>query len=124
MAGLNLRISDSGGGVGIRRINKLGNKRLSKLIYQMTTQTARFIPEVRIKFLKRQLTKKCYRKNIIAASSVLLKILMALIKEKRKYEFREDKVKEMKLLDKKYERAEKKNTRKKKTDKPKIKRAA
>lgn len=124
MAGLNLRISDSGGGVGMRRINKLGNKRLSKLIYQMTTQTARFIPEVRIKFLKRQLKKKCYKKNIIAAASNLLKLLMALIKDKRTYEFREDKVKEMKLLENKYEKAEQKNTRKKKTAKPKTKKAA
>jgi len=124
MAGLNLRISDSGGGVGMRHINKLGNKRLSKLIYQMTTQTARFIPEVRIKFLNRQLKKKCYKKNIIAAASNLLKLLMALIKDKRKYEFREDKVKEMKLLEHKYEKVEQKNTRKKKTDKPKTKKAA
>jgi len=123
-AGFNLRISDSGSGVGMRRISRLGNKRLSKLIYQMTTQTARFIPEVRIKFLNRQLKKKSYRKNIIASSSNLLKILMALIKDRRKYEFREEKAKEMELLEKKYEQAEKKDTRKKKTTKPKIKKAA
>jgi len=113
MAGLNLRLSDSGQGVGTRRINKLGNKRLSKLIYQMTTQTARFIPEVRIKFIKRQMKKQCYRKNIIASSSVLLKILMALIKDKRKYEYRQDKVMELAKLELKYTPDRKKKTGKK-----------
>lgn len=108
MAGLNLRLKDSGNGIGMRRINKLGNKRLSKLIYQMTTQTARFIPEVRIKFIKRQMKKQCYRKNIIASAPVLLKILMSLIKDRRKYEFRDDKVKELARLELKYKPDKKK----------------
>ncbi|HWR57721.1 MAG TPA: transposase, partial [Thermodesulfovibrionales bacterium] len=102
MAGLNLRLCDSGKYAGTRRINKLGNKRLSKLVFQMTTQTARFVPEVRIKFIKRQMKKQCYRKNIIAASPVLLKILMALIKGKRKYEYRQDKVMELARLELRY----------------------
>lgn len=89
-AGTNLRLMNSGKYEGTRRISGIGNKRLLKLIYLMTAQTARFIPEVRIKFLKRQLKKKCYRKNIIASSSQLLKLLMALIKEKRKYVFRKE----------------------------------
>ncbi len=116
MAGLNLRLCDSGQGIGTRRINKLGNKRLSKLAYQMTTQTARFIPEVRIKFIKRQMKKQCYRKNIIAASPVLLKILMALIKGKRKYEYRQDKVMELARLELKYN-PEKKNKKIRRKDK-------
>jgi transposase len=58
MAGSNIRLCDSGKYAGTRRINRLGNKRLLKLIYVMTTQTARFMPEVRIKFLKRQLKKR------------------------------------------------------------------
>jgi transposase len=99
MAGSNIRLCDSGKYAGTRRINRLGNKRLLKLIYVMTTQTARFMPEVRIKFLKRQIKKKSYRKNIFAASSILMRILMALIKEKRTYEVREDKVKEMEKLE-------------------------
>jgi transposase len=111
MAGLNLRLSDSGQGIGTRRINKLGNKRLSKLIYQMTTQTARFVPEVRIKFIKRQLKNRSYRKNIIASSSVLLKILMSLIKDKRKYEYRDDKVKELAKFELKYEPEKKKKAK-------------
>jgi len=113
-AGLNLRLSDSGKYEGRRRINKIGNKRLSKLIYQMTTQTARFIPEVRIKFLKRQIKKQCYRKNIIASSSVLLKLLMTLIKQKRPYEFRDEKIKELTKLELKYKPGRDKRKRKKK----------
>lgn len=107
-AGLNLRLCDSGKYAGTRRINKLGNKRLSKLIYQMTTQAVRFIPEVRIKFIKRQMKKQCYRKNIIASASVLLKILMSLIKDKRKYELRDDKVMELARLELRYKPDKKK----------------
>lgn len=115
MAGSNVRICDSGKYAGMRRINKLGNRRLLKLIYIMTTQTARFMPEVRIKFLRRQIKKKSYRKNIFAASSVLMKILMALIKEKRTYELRPEAVQEMQRLELKYnpEKAKKEKSRKK-----------
>jgi len=108
LGGLNLRLCDSGQYKGTKRINKLGNKRLSKLQYQMTTQTARFVPEVRIKFIKRQKKRECYRKNIIAASSVLLRILMALIKDKRRYEYRDDKVKELAALELTYKPQKKK----------------
>lgn len=125
MAGSNIRVSDSGKYAGMRRLNKLGNKRLLKLIYIMTTQTARFMPEVRIKFLKRQMKKKSYRKNIFAASSILMRILMALIKEQRTYELREDKVQEMEKLELKYnpEKKEKKKSRKRNKKKV-IKKAA
>jgi transposase len=54
MAGSNLRLCDSGN-TGTRRISGMGNRRLLKLLYLMTCNTARFTPEVRIKFLKRQL---------------------------------------------------------------------
>jgi len=115
MAGSNIRLCDSGKYAGTRRINRLGNKRLLKLIYVMTTQTARYMPEVRIKFLRRQIKKKSYRKNIFAASSILMRILMVLIKEKRNYEIREDNVKEMERLELKYnpEKKDKKKSRKK-----------
>jgi transposase len=103
MGGSNIRLCDSGTYAGTRRINGMGNKRLLKLIFIMTTQTARFMPEVRIKFLKRQIRKKSYRKNIFAASSVLLRLLMALIKDKRTYEYRDDKVRELATLELKYD---------------------
>jgi transposase len=103
MGGSNIRLCDSGKYAGTRRINGMGNKRLLKLIFIMTTQTARFMPEVRIKFIKRQMKKKNYRKNIFAASSVLLRLLMALIKDKRTYEYRDDKVRELAKLELKYD---------------------
>jgi transposase len=123
MAGSNLKVADSGKFTGIRRISGIGNKRLLKLIYLMTTQTARFTPEVRIKFIRRQLKKGSYRKNIMASSSVLLKLLMSLIKNKRKYEKREESLKELERLELKYNPDKKKNNKnmkdkdKKKTDK-------
>jgi transposase len=125
MAGSNVRLCDSGKYVGTRRINKLGNKRLLKLIYIMTTQAARYMPEVRIKFLKRQIKKKNYRKNIFASSSILMRILMALIKEKRTYELRDDKVQEMERLELKYnpEKKDKKKSRKR-NKKKSLKKAA
>ena len=83
------------------------------------------MPEVRIKFLKRQIKKKSYRKNIFAASSILMRILMVLIKEKRTYELREDKVQEMERLELKYnpEKKDKKKSRKRNKKKT-IKKAA
>jgi transposase len=116
MAGSNLRLSDSGGRKGLRIISRLGNKRLLKLIYIMSTQTAKFMPEVRIKFLRRQIKNKSYRKNIIASSSILLRILMVLIKEKRPYELKEENVREMQRLELKYNPEKKgKKSRKKNT---------
>jgi transposase len=124
MAGSNIRLCDSGKYAGTRRINRLGNKRLLKLIYIMTTQTARYMPEVRIKFLKRQIKQKSYRKNIFAASSILMRILMVLIKEKRPYEVREDKVQEMERLELKYNPEKKNKKTRKKNKKKKLKKVA
>ena len=68
----------------------------------MTVETAQYIPEVRIKFIKRQLIKKSYRKNIIASSSELLQLIMALIKENRAYEFKQNKIQELAILEERY----------------------
>lgn len=107
-SGLNLRQSQSGKTVGCRHVSHIGNRRLSRIIYQMTVQTSRTIPEVRNKFIRRQLKKRSYRKNIIASSSQLLKLVMALIKEKRPYRFNKDKYKELIELEGKYTAAHKK----------------
>ena len=101
-AGANLRLKDSGTYEGTRRISKIGNKRLLRLLYLMTTETVKYVPEVATKFMTRQLKKRCYRKNIVAASPQLLKLIMALIKEKRPYVFKEEAVREMKKLEEKY----------------------
>ena len=87
-AGLNLRLNDSGKGHGRHIINRLGNKRLRWIIYWMARETAKYIPEVRIRYLKRQIKNSNYTKNVIAVSSQLLQLLMALIKAKRTYEYR------------------------------------
>lgn len=85
-AGTNLRLADSGNYNGPRRISRLGNRRLRKVLFQMTVQTAKVVPQVRRRFLQRQLQKGAYRKSIIAASSQLLRLIHALIKENRIYQ--------------------------------------
>jgi len=90
LAGMNLTLRQSGQYKGARRISHLGNRRLSWIIYTMTKETAKYIPEVRIKYLKRQLKKPNYTKNVIASTSPLLQLIMALIKENRPYEYRKE----------------------------------
>jgi len=104
LAGLNLRLSQSGDYIGPRHISHIGDKRLLRIIYQMTAETAIYIPEVRIKFLTRQIKNKVYRKNIIASSSELLQLIMALIKNKKTYEFKENKIQQLALLEQKYKK--------------------
>jgi transposase len=86
-AGYNLRQSQSGGYVGPRHMNHIGNKRLSWILYRMTEETVKYVPEVRVKFVKRQLHRCSYRKNIIASSSNLLRLIMSMVKGKRCYEY-------------------------------------
>jgi transposase len=92
LAGLNLTLRQSGQYKGARRISHLGNRRLSWIIYTMTKETAKYIPEVRIKYLKRQLKKPNYTKNVIASTSPLLQLMLALLKENRPYEYRKESV--------------------------------
>ena len=105
LAGLNLRLSQSGDYIGARHISHIGDRRLLRIIYQMTIQTSTYIPEVRIKFLTRQIKKKAYRKNIIAASSTLLQLITALIKENRTYEFKQEKLQQLALLEEQYKKS-------------------
>lgn len=102
-AGFSLRQSQSGNYVGARHINHIGNRRLSCILYKMSEETIKYIPEVRVKFLKRQLSKRSYRRNVVAASSNLLKLVMALVKENRIYEARGNQsVEHLVFLEKKY----------------------
>ncbi|MFQ5641940.1 MAG: transposase, partial [bacterium] len=39
----------------LRHISHIGNRRLSWLLYKMSEETAKYVPEVRLKFLRRQL---------------------------------------------------------------------
>jgi len=111
-AGLGLRLSDSGKYRGYRHINHIGNGRLRSILYGMTVETKNYIPEIRIRFLKRQIKQDRYRRNIIACTSNLLKLIMALVKENRPYQFREDKVKELRNLEKQFTEFHEKKTTK------------
>ena len=108
IGGINLKLSQSGQYTGYRRITHLGNHRLRAVIYKMAEETKNYIPEVRIRYLKRQIKQPRYRKNVIASSSNLLKLIMVCVKENRKYEFREEKQKELMQLEKKYKESRKK----------------
>jgi transposase len=98
-AGLNLRLSQSGQYVGSRHISHIGNRRLQWLLYSMAEETSKWIPEVRIKFLRRQLNSCKYRKNIIASTSALLKLIMALVKEQRPYHYKDETLAQMRALE-------------------------
>ncbi|MEA1897684.1 MAG: IS110 family transposase [Bacteroidota bacterium] len=122
-AGCNLRLTQSGKHVGSRRISHLGNTRLRWILYQMTEETMKYIPEVRIKYLKRQLKKQIYRKNLVACIPQLLKLIFSLLKENRYYEYYKDRVSEMEKLNEQYQivKAERVGRHRKRQNKPTIK---
>jgi transposase len=101
-AGLNLRLNQSGKYVGARHISHIGSKRLSWLLYTMTEETARWVPEIRAKYLRRQLHRRNHRKSIVASIPQLLKLIMVLVKEHREYEIHPDSVIQMQALEKQY----------------------
>ena len=102
-AGYNLKQSQSANYVGPRHITHIGNRRLSAILYKMCEETIKYIPEVRVKFVGRQLSKRCYRKNVVACSGNLLRLILALVKENRTYETRgSQSVDRLIFLEKKY----------------------
>lgn len=107
-AGYNLITSDSGQKTGTRRISPIGNKRLRKILYQMAEGMAKYIPEVRNKFLNRQLKRPCYRKNIVASITVMLNLILAVVNANRTYEFRKESMLKMQTLDIDYQKLKKK----------------
>lgn len=102
ISGINLKLSQSGQYTGYRRITHIGNHRLRAVIYKMAEETKNHIPEVRIRYLKRQMKQPRYRKNVVACCSNLLKLIVALVKEEHNYQFREEKQKELLELENKY----------------------
>ena len=112
-AGYNLRQANPGNYVGPRRMSHIGNKRLSWIIYKMSEETTRYLPEVRMKYLRRYLnTKSKYRKNIISCSSTILKLIIVLVKENRPYEIRPENVKKLAKLEQQYQALKKSKTKK------------
>jgi transposase len=103
LAGLNIRLKQSGRTKQwYKRLSKIGNARLRWVLYTMTNHTSRHIPEVRTKYLRRQLKRACYRKNVVASIPKLLELIMTLVKEKRPYQMREDRLNIMRTLEDKY----------------------
>lgn len=88
-AGINLRLKDSGQYHGPRRISRLGNRRLRWVLFQMASETSKYVPEVRAKYLRRRASGHgCRRKNLVAAVPTLLKLMLALSRERRRYQER------------------------------------
>jgi transposase len=102
LAGANLRLSQSGRYVGSRHISHIGNRRLLWVLYKMTEETAKRVPEIRLKYLKRQIKRRKHRKNIIAAIPQLLQLIVALNKAKRPYEPRQETLAEVERLEQRY----------------------
>lgn len=103
LAGYNLKQSQSGQYVGSRRISHLGNRRLSWILYWMTKETAKYVPEVRIKFLTRQLVKRIFRKNVVACVPVLLKLIFKSVKAQRPYEYKPESLARLAQLEQEYQ---------------------
>jgi hypothetical protein len=69
----------------------------------MTEETMKYIPEVRIKYLRRQIKKQIYRKNLVACIPQLLKLIFALLKDNRYYQPNAERIAEMERLDAEYQ---------------------
>ena len=103
LAGLNLRLFDSGRYSGTRHISSIGNARLRWILYKMAEETVRRVPEVRIKYLRRQLKRRKHVKNVVASIPQLLQLIMTMEKEQRCYEPRPNVLQELNELETKYE---------------------
>ena len=114
LAGYNLRLHDSGRFSGVRHISSLGNHRLRWILFKMTEESSKRVPEIRLKYLRRQIKRRGHTKNVVAVVSKLLQLIMAMEKEQRPYEVRDTVVKELQKLEEQYEKL-KKNKRSKKT---------
>jgi hypothetical protein len=109
LAGANLRLSDSGRYRGMRHISHLGNRRLLWVLYKMTEGGARAahptgscVPEVRIKYLTRQIKRRKHRKNVVACIPQTLQLIMALVRENRTYQVNDDMLSTLKELEQRY----------------------
>ena len=103
LAGLNLRLYDSGRYSGTRHISSIGNNRLRWIVYKMAEETAKRVPEVRIKYLRRQLKRRKHVKNVVASVPQLLQLIVAMEKHQRAYTERPEAVATMHELEAQYE---------------------
>ncbi len=101
-------LSDSGKYSGPRKVSKIGNKRLRTVLYLIGAQLSTYESGIRKKFLKRQIKNRAYKKNIIALSSNVLRLIMALVKQNRGYIEYKKQIEETKILEFKYNEIKKK----------------
>ncbi len=105
LAGLNLYVRDSGTYKSRRRISHLGNARLRWVLFQMASETSKYVPEIRTKYLRRRLQGQRNRnKNLVAAVPQLITLLMTLLRDGRPYEERPNALAEMRRLEAELER--------------------
>lgn len=83
MAGYDLYVNESGRYRGRRRITHLGNPRLRWILYRMASETAKYVPEVRLKYLRRK--KGNRHKRLIACIPKMLQLIVVLLRERRPY---------------------------------------
>jgi transposase len=112
LAGYNLRLVDSGRYAGARRISGIGNSRLSWVLYKMTEEMSRYVPEVRVKYLTRQIAKRCYRKNLVACVPKTLQLTFGLAQLKAAYQPNAEALNKVKKLEQQYEKVLKGKKRK------------
>ena len=104
LAGLNLYVHDSGRYQGRRRISHMGNARLRWVLYRMASETSKYVPEIRCKYLRRRLAGQTNRtKNLVATIPPLLALVMTLIREERPYQQRPESLAAMRRLEAKLE---------------------
>jgi hypothetical protein len=78
----------------------------------MAEETAKYIPEVRIKYLKRQVSRRNYRKNIVASIPQVLKLIMILNRERRAYAYQNTHQRELRELEERYQQIRKQQRKK------------
>lgn len=106
LAGYNLHVSDSGTYRGRRRVSHLGNSRLRWILYQMASETSKYVPEVRTKYLRRRLRGHVNRKqNLVASIPQLLALLVALMREGRLYAEDATRIDELRQLEEELRRS-------------------
>ena len=74
----------------------------------MASETSKYVPEVRIKYLERRLKHGGSRtKHLVACIPQLLQLLMALMREERSYEERAETAEELQQLETRYQAVQK-----------------
>jgi transposase len=85
LAGMNLKVSDSGTYRGRRRLSHLGNPRLRWVLFSMASQAVTYVPEVRAKYLRRRLKHANRTKNVVACVPTLLSLITTMVRQERPY---------------------------------------